>query len=125
MNLTIYNKNGRPGGIRTPNPQIWSLLLYQFELLAFINFIEKIFYLNYGARDRTWTGDLFLTKEVLYQLSYVGILGNNEYPTPYFYNKIKIIKPQVHNKKYGAGDRIWTRGLLITSQLLYQLSYAS
>ncbi len=25
-----------------------------------------------GARDRVWTDDLSLTKEVLYQLSYVG-----------------------------------------------------
>ncbi len=25
---------GRPGGIRTPNPRIWSPMLYQFELLA-------------------------------------------------------------------------------------------
>lgn len=34
-----WTKFGRPGGIRTPNPQIWSLPLYQFELLTF-------FYLN-------------------------------------------------------------------------------
>ena len=27
---------------------------------------------RYGARDRIWTGDLSLTKEVLYLLSYVG-----------------------------------------------------
>ena len=25
---------GRPGGIRTPNPRIWSPVLYQLELLA-------------------------------------------------------------------------------------------
>ncbi len=25
---------GRPGGIRTPNPRIWSPMLYQLELLA-------------------------------------------------------------------------------------------
>ena len=28
---------------------------------------------NNGAHDRTWTGDLFLTKEVLYRLSYMGV----------------------------------------------------
>ena len=27
--------NGRPGGTRTPNRQIWSLLLYQIELLTY------------------------------------------------------------------------------------------
>ena len=30
----------------------------------------------YGAHDRIRTGDLFLTKEVLYLLSYVGILSS-------------------------------------------------
>ena len=37
-----------------------------------------------GARDRAWTGDLSLTKEVLYQLSYVGDKNNS-----YSYYKIK------------------------------------
>jgi hypothetical protein len=27
----------------------------------------------YGAHNRIWTGDLSLTKEVLYRLSYVGV----------------------------------------------------
>jgi hypothetical protein len=30
-------QHGRPGGIRTPNPRIWSPPLYQLELLAFIS----------------------------------------------------------------------------------------
>jgi hypothetical protein len=36
--------SGRPGGIRTPNHQIWSLPLYQLELLAFTkNFLFTSF----------------------------------------------------------------------------------
>src|SRR5258707_15400627 len=27
-------ENGRPGGIRTPNPRVWRPMLYQFGLLA-------------------------------------------------------------------------------------------
>ena len=38
-----------------------------------------------GARDRTWTGDLLLTEEMLYRLSYTGVI-----------------------KKYGGGERIRT-----------------
>ena len=34
-----------------------------------------------GAHIRTRTGDLFLTKEVLYLLSYVGLLGKLERET--------------------------------------------
>ena len=33
--------------------------------------------LNNGAHNRNWTGDLFLTKKVLYRLSYVGKLVNS------------------------------------------------
>ena len=36
-----------------------------------------------GARNQNWTGDLFLTKETLYRLSYAGL-------------------------KNGGGERIWT-----------------
>ncbi len=32
--ILIMLDDGRPGGIRTPNPRIWSPVLYQFELLA-------------------------------------------------------------------------------------------
>src|SRR5687768_1474516 len=32
--------------------------------------------------------------------------------------------PMVHEEKFGAGDRTRTDDLLITNQLLYQLSYA-
>ena len=31
---SVFSVRGRPGGIRTPNPQIWSLPLYRFELPA-------------------------------------------------------------------------------------------
>ena len=34
--------------------------------------------LNRGAHNRNRTGDLFLTKEVLYRLSYVGGKANRE-----------------------------------------------
>ena len=39
---------GRPGGIRTPNPQIWSLPLYQLELLAYKHYAISFLY-AYGA----------------------------------------------------------------------------
>jgi hypothetical protein len=34
---------GRPGGIRTPNPRIWSPPLYQLELLAFLFILFSFF----------------------------------------------------------------------------------
>lgn len=35
--LNSSTGDGRAGGIRTPNPRIWSPLLYQFELLPCLN----------------------------------------------------------------------------------------
>ena len=52
----------------------------------------------FGAANRVRTGDIYLGKVVLYQLSYSRIL-------------------------LGAGERSRTLDLLITSELLYQLSY--
>ncbi len=36
------HKNGRPGGIRTPNPRIWSPVLYQLELLACVSLLSLL-----------------------------------------------------------------------------------
>ncbi len=44
-----------------------SLLLYRAEL-----------YRRNGADDRNWTGDRFVTNEVLYQLSYASKSGAND-----------------------------------------------
>ncbi len=41
-------------------------------MVAFIVLLMRVFHLKSGAHIRTRTGDLFLTKEVLYLLSYVG-----------------------------------------------------
>lgn len=45
------------------------ILLYKYHNT---HFTTNPHFLEDGARDRIWTGDLSLTKEVLYQLSYVG-----------------------------------------------------
>ena len=42
-----------------------------------------------GAYDRSRTDDLFLTKEVLYQLSYIGILN---FDVPYYTAFFSIFK---------------------------------
>ena len=73
-----------------------------------------------GARDRIWTGDLSLTKEVLYLLSYVGITHSTKLYMPYFILKQKTKKlNRDYYIKNGAGDWTWTGNLLITNQLLY------
>ena len=54
--------------------------------------------------------DLFLTKEALYRLSYVGVISVN---TP--------IKAPIKN---GAGDEARTRDIQLGRLKLYQLSYS-
>ena len=55
------------------------LFILQATCDFFCRFTYEIFYDLYtylhetGAHNRTWTGDLILTKDVLYRLSYVGI----------------------------------------------------
>jgi hypothetical protein len=62
------------------------------------------------AHDGNRTHDLFLTKEVLYRLSYVG-----EYPRP----RVPSMKC-----KCGAGNGARTRDPELGRLALYQLSYS-
>ena|SRR3989338_7319660 len=129
-----------------------------------------------SAHDRYRTGHLFLTKEVLYHLSYVGKSkpdlqtpkkpwsgrrGSNPRPSAWkadalptellpqklllSYGERRIrtsegLRRQIYSliplasraslqnlssRSFKAGDGTRTRDLLITNQLLYQLSYAS
>ena len=50
------------------------LLLKNLYIFSFKKFILLLFILYYGAYSQNRTGHLFLTMEVLYHLSYVGIL---------------------------------------------------
>ena len=52
------------------------------------------------AHDQDWTGDLILTKDVLYQLSYVGTIYNDNFFTNPPTNQI--------TKNLGAGNGIRT-----------------
>ncbi len=63
------------------------------------------------AHDGIRTRDLFLTKEVLYRLSYMGIARAASLP------------PQ-HRPRNGAGDGIRTRDPELGRLALYQLSYS-
>lgn len=61
--------SGRPGGTRTPNERIWSPLLYQLELQAYIYFISlcAVCFLqnlqNFFNSRRSVTFFLFLEEE--------------------------------------------------------------
>ena len=55
--------------------------------------------------------NLFLTKEALYRLSYMGLHGNQ-------------IKLNVRKTAYGAGDEVRTRDIQLGRLKLYQLSYS-
>ena len=66
-----------------------------------------IFSKEESAHNADRTRDLFLTKEVLYRLSYVGA------------------QEVWFSKKTKADNGTWTHNLQITNQLLYQLSYVS
>ena len=59
---------------------------------------------TYGAASQIRTGDLILTKDALYRLSY-----SSRYAV----------------KKYGAASQIRTGDLILTKDALYRLSYSS
>ena len=63
---------------------------------------------------------LNLTYQVLNNFGYSGRMSEIKYT---YINK-KPHKLETYEVEYGAGTRIRTVDLLITSQLLYQLSYA-
>jgi hypothetical protein len=69
------------------------------------------------AHDGIRTRDLFLTKEVLYRLSYMGI--DPPHPLIFFYAPTSPNGP-----RNGAGDGIRTRDPELGRLALYQLSYS-
>ncbi len=112
-------------------------------------FIIMYLHKNSGADDGTRTRDLVLTKDALYQLSYVGqglrrLAGewsgrreSNPQPTawkavtlPLSYSRnilahgLATLSRSSRPGPSGAGERTRTPDRLITNQMLYQLSYA-
>ena len=74
------------------------------------------------AHEGNRTLDLFLTKEVLYRLSYVGkrtLFGLYPQTRPYL-----RMSPKPHGLENGAGNGIRTRDLKLGRLALYQLSYS-
>ena len=104
---------------------------------------------GHGAHNRTRTDDLFLTKEVLCQLSYVGLVGREgieppqsktadlqsaELTTCSTYPRTALPLPEAQGpvvrrqagaaaSSIGADDGTRTRNRRFTKPLLYQLSY--
>ena len=74
------------------------------------------------AHDRDRTDDIFLTEEMLFQLSYVGewIRSGSNRDKLRYERRALSIELQILR----AGDRDRTDGLFITSEALYQLSYS-
>ena len=70
---------------------------------------EQNAYRLYGADDQIRTGDLILTKDALYRLSYISICR----------------REGRFNRKSGADDQIRTGDLILTKDALYRLSYIS
>jgi hypothetical protein len=60
--------------------------------------------------------NLFLTKEALYRLSYVGIFGN--------WKRMFRLSYRSQNIFNGAGDEARTRDIQLGRLKLYQLSYS-
>jgi hypothetical protein len=72
--------------------------------------------LNLKAHDGNRTRDLFLTKEVLYRLSYMGKI--------YVHSPVISNSPRRAEPIHGAGDGIRTRDPELGRLALYQLSYS-
>ena len=116
-------------GIRTPDTLIKSQVLYRLSQCPFFSFLLCLFIINAQSRNRT--SDTRIFSPLLYQLSYLGGLRGqdlnlrpsgyepDELPdcsTPRYY----ILVFHLRNK---ADDRTRTDNLLITNQLLCQLSH--
>ena len=82
-----------------------------------------------GGRNRDRTCDPLLVRQVLSQLSYATLLVVEEgfEPSKSSDNRFTVcpLWPLGNSTTYGADDRTWTDNLLITSQLLCQLSHTS
>ena len=100
----------------------------------------------FGCGGRTWTYGLRVMSPTSYQLLHPAISiwncwwiywwreldSNQRRRSRQIYSLLPLatreslhIKINLKQKKIGAGDRNWTHNLLITSQLLYRLSYTS
>jgi hypothetical protein len=77
---------------------------------------QKITPVNPGAHDRIRTGDFFLTKEVLYLLSYVGNRAKTYYRDLPLTLAGRLLS--------GAGNGFRTRDPQLGRLMLYQLSYS-
>ena len=101
---------------------------------------------SFGCGGRTWTYGLRVMSPTSYQLLHPAISiwncwwiywwreldSNQRRRSRQIYSLLPLatreslhIKINLKQKKIGAGDRNWTHNLLITSQLLYRLSYTS
>ena len=60
--------------------------------------------------------NLFLTKEALYRLSYVGMC--------HMFEGFQLIRPTRRRSEHGAGDEARTRDIQLGRLKLYQLSYS-
>ena len=84
----------------------------------------------YGCGDRTWTCDLRVMSPTSYQLLHPAMNGGGRRIRTFEVEDGRFTVCSLWplgnpSKNNGAGDRNWTHNLLITSQLLYLLSYAS
>ena len=82
------------------------------------------------AHDGIRTRDLFLTKEVLYRLSYMGARRARTIPNEIF-DPCRVAEPSPHlsrkitgEEQIGAGDGTRTRDPELGRLALYQLSYS-
>jgi hypothetical protein len=76
-----------------------------------------------GAHDGIRTRDLFLTKEVLYRLSYMGLRCAAQ-PESLSQKRFAKIAASNHRQNSGAGDGTRTRDPELGRLALYQLSYS-
>ena len=109
-------------------------LSYTRMILLFIKFYFYIHKILFGAEDEIRTRDPRLGKAMLYHwatsayvVEEIGFEPMKAVPTdlqsvPFSHSGTL---PQFFFSFNGAGGRTWTPNLLITSQLLYRLSYTS
>ena len=119
-------------GIRTPDNLIKSQVLYHLSYTP-VSFYSL--FANKNAQNRNRTSDTRIFSPLLYQLSYLGIdykslsCGSRIWtcdlrvmsPTSFQTAPSRDIKLNSHKRK--ADDRTRTDNLLITNQLLCQLSH--
>ena len=119
-------------GIRTPDNLIKSQVLYQLSYTPLFNYIP--FNYKENAQSRNRTSDTRIFSPLLYQLSYLGLYtiylcklreqDLNLRPSGYEPDELPDCStPRYSFLKSKADDRTRTDNLLITNQLLCQLSH--